>query len=205
MKFFLKGLLLSAGLIIAIGSQNAYVLKQGLLRNHVFYICLLCFLFDLILMTIGVFGVGSFIIHLPTLATVVSVIGAIFLFCYGAKAFLSAYRGKESLRVSDKTLAPTSLKRTVIITTAVSLLNPHVYLDTVIVIGGIANTFSLEQKVFFLIGAVLTSFIWFFSLGYGSKLLAPLFRKNITWRVLDVIIGCIMWWITIELVLFFLK
>jgi len=197
-----KGALVSGSMIVAVGSQNAFVLKQGLLKNNIFYVCLLCFACDFTLMSIGVMGLGNWINNSQTLTNVLALGGAVFLIYYGSTAFISTYKGSGGLDVSNGTLGneKTGLRRVLLATLAVTLLNPHVYLDTVVVVGGVAGTFTSDEKVFFLIGALLVSFIWFFSLGYGSRLLIPLFKKPSTWRIFDFIIGCIMFLISISLI-----
>ncbi len=202
-----KGALISGSMIIAIGSQNAFILKQGLLKNNIFYVCLLCFLCDFILMSIGVIGLGSWIRKSIILTNLLALGGAIFLLYYGSTAFLSSYRGNSSLEASD-TLSkdkPKSLTVVLAATLAVTLLNPHVYLDTVVIIGGIAGTLSNEEKIYFLSGALLASFTWLFSLGYGARLLAPLFKIKSMWRIFDFIIGCIMFFISISLIRYVLQ
>ena len=198
----LQGALISGGLIVAIGAQNAFVLKQGLLKNHIFYVCLVCFVYDFILISVGVLGFGGWISGSKILTNLLALGGVIFLLYYSYTSFKNAYRGGNSLEVSDT--APinnrASVTKTILATLAVTVPNPHLYLDTVMIIGGIASTLAQEAKLYFLLGASLASFFWFFALGYGARLLIPLFRKKFTWRVLDFIIGCIMFAIALGLV-----
>lgn len=203
MLLILKGMLVSGGLIIAIGSQNVFVLKQALLRKHIFIVCLICFLCDFFLMLIGVLGVGQ-IISTNAISTItLAFLGVIFLFSYGLTSFVKSFRSADSmLAYSDKGGKENTLKATVLATFAVTLLNPHVYLDTVVIVGGVAGTLDLVGKIYFLIGALLSSFFWFFGLGYGGRLLAPVFTNPTNWRVLEFIIGCIMWYISYELIKF---
>lgn len=197
----LKGFLVSAGLIIAIGAQNAYVLKQGLLKQHIFWISLTCFLCDFVLMSFGVLGFGSVISKNPTIAMVLSLLGALFLFAYGVRAFISAYKGTGGFNL-DGSPPNVSLKKTITTTLALTLLNPHVYIDTVVLIGGVAGTLSLTEKYYFLIGTLTASAVWFFGLGYGARLLTPLFKKPKTWQILDFLIGIIMCAIAVGLLKF---
>lgn len=188
----IQGFLVSFGLIVAIGAQNAYVLKQGLLKQHIFWVCLVCFLCDFTLMSLGVLGFGGLIDKNQTLKITLAIIGACFLFWYGLRAFKSAYQGGANLAV-DTDHSTTSPKKAIITTLALTLLNPHVYLDTLVLVGTIASPLSLPQKYQFLIGAIGASGVWFFGLGYGARLLTPYFQKAKTWQILDGIIGVIMW------------
>ena len=203
----LKGMIVSGTLIVAIGAQNAFVLKQGLRKNHIFYVSLIAFLCDFVLMSVGVMGMGNWIKESHTLTNLLALGGALFLFYYGVTLFVSSYRGTSSMELSSDNAANEqgSLSRVITQTLAVTLLNPHVYLDTVVIIGGISGTLNSDEKVLFLIGAWVASFAWFFSLGYGSRLLIPLFEKKITWRIFDFVIGCVMFFIAIGLVRYVLE
>jgi len=198
MNIFLTGLLLGGSLIIAIGAQNAYVLKQGLLRSHVFLICLICALSDAILITIGTSGVGKIIETHPEWLKAITWFGATYLFIFGIMSFRAAL-SNETLHTASK---ETSQNIKTIITTVLALtfLNPHVYLDTVLLIGSIASPYNSADRLNFTLGAVSASFIWFFSLGYGARFLTPLFSKPSAWKTLNVIIGFVMWWIAYQLV-----
>ncbi|MBN6066380.1 amino acid transporter [Aggregatibacter actinomycetemcomitans] len=199
MQTIIQGFLVSGSLIVAIGAQNAFVLKQGLLKQHTFWIALTCFLCDFVLISIGVLGLGSLISTSPTASLALSIVGALFLFVYGLRAFNSAYKGNSRLLLDNPAQKQTALK-TILITLAITLLNPHVYLDTVVIIGGIAGTLNPTDKLAFLIGAIIASGLWFFCLAYGARLLIPFFRRPIVWRILDAVIGVIMWLIAGSLV-----
>ena len=192
MHTILQGFLVSGGLIVAIGAQNAFVLKQGLRRWHVLPIILTCFLCDCLLISVGVFGLGAFISQSRTASVALAFVGALFLLVYGARAWRSAWRGGTAL-VVDGDSTQGSPWQAVLLTLAITLLNPHVYLDTVVIIGGIAGTLSPLARGLFLLGAVSASALWFFALGYGAGLLIPLFRRPVTWRLLDGVIALIMW------------
>ncbi|OQX03328.1 MAG: hypothetical protein BWK73_39905 [Thiothrix lacustris] len=194
-----KGAMIATGLIVAIGAQNAFVLKQGLARHHIFWVALICFLCDAVLMSAGVLGLGT-LINASTMATCsLALLGAAFLFWYGFKAFRSAYQATSYLEAASN--ANTASLAAVITTTlAMTLLNPHVYLDTVVILGSVAGTLPLQDKYWFLLGVVSVSGIWFFGLGYGARLLSPLFQKPQTWQILDILIGIIMWTIAWGLV-----
>ncbi|MFC0322153.1 LysE/ArgO family amino acid transporter [Gallibacterium melopsittaci] len=191
MNAFLHGVFVTGSLIVAIGAQNAFVLKQGLLRQHIFAVALICFLCDVVLFCLGVLGLGSFISHNHIAAVTLAFVGAGFLAVYGLRAWRSAYRGNASLQLESGTNTA-SLTKTILLTLSVTLLNPHVYLDTVVIIGGIAGTLAWQEKIAFLIGGLCVSATWFFSLAYGTRFLIPLFKKPFTWRVLDFVIGAIM-------------
>ncbi|MEH6629263.1 MAG: LysE/ArgO family amino acid transporter [Halopseudomonas aestusnigri] len=195
---FLKGMGIGASLIIAIGAQNAYVLTQGLRRNNQFVVAFLCSLVDAVLIALGVAGMGLVITSNPLLLVFAAWGGAGFLFWYGLNAFRAAVN-PEVLKLRQEAGADT-LKKAVITTLGVSLLNPHVYLDTVVLLGSIGGRYPEETRLWFGLGAVLSSFLWFFSLSLGAKWLAPLFKRPISWRVLDCLVGLIMWAIAISLV-----
>jgi len=192
---FLKGMGIGGSLIIAIGAQNAFVLSQGIRKNHTILIPLICASCDTILLAIGVAGVGTFIASSRMLSCVAGIGGSIFLFCYGAGSFRSALKGQR-LNIDQK--GQTSLKAVVLTTLAVTLLNPHVYIDTILLMGSIASQFQAPGHLFFGAGAATASFIWFFGLSLGSRLLAPLFKKELSWRILDSLVGIIMWLVAIS-------
>jgi len=199
----LKGFGLGAGLIIAIGAQNAYVLRQGIRREHVLLIATICFLCDATLISIGAAGFGYLVSSVPSLERVAAWGGAAFLAAYGLRAFYSALKPGSLDAGNDSGEAPQagSAWAAAGVTLALSLLNPHVYLDTVVLLGSIAGQFQGLQRVWFAIGAVIASAAWFYGLGLGARWLAPLFRKPMAWRVLDLLIGCVMWAIATSLVL----
>jgi L-lysine exporter family protein LysE/ArgO len=204
---FTQGLVTCAALIIAIGAQNAFVLRQGILREHVFVVALLCALSDAFLVSIGVAGLGRLVQQSPILLNIARYGGAAFLFAYGAMAARRAWRACASaLVVKDmshgqarEAVAPASLRKTVLACLAFTYLNPHCYLDTVVLMGAISGQFEGSARWVFAAGAVSASFIWFFSLAYGARFLAPLFEKPIAWRVLDSLIALVMWFIAFAL------
>lgn len=196
---FLQGLGLGAGLIIAIGAQNAYVLRQGLKHEYPFAIAAVCSLSDALLIVLGGAGVGTLIASTPMLASGAAALGAAFLGVYGALAFKRAWIG-EKLGQDDATATPRTLKSAILTALAFSLLNPHALLDTVVLLGSISGQHPWDQRVWFLAGAVTASFAWFYALAFAAGKLAPQFRKPTTWRVLDGIIGIVMWAIAASLV-----
>jgi len=185
----IAGFLLGTSLIIAIGAQNAFILRQGLLRQHVVILCLICSVADAALIAVGVAGLGTLVSSSPVLITVVTVGGAAFLAVYALLAFRRALH-PGALKAGNE--AGMSLSAAVTTCLAFTFLNPHVYLDTVVLLGSLSANYQGTARVAYAVGAMLGSFVWFFSLGYGARLLQPLFAKPAAWRVLDVIIGLIM-------------
>jgi L-lysine exporter family protein LysE/ArgO len=196
---FMEGCGTGAGLIIAIGAQNAFVLKQGILKNHVFITALICALVDAALIGVGVGGFGVLLTTNWLLLSLARWGGAVFLFYYGFRSFRAVFKS-ETLKFGG-TPERLDLKMTVGTVLALSILNPHVYLDTVVLLGSIGAQFPESERLFFALGAILISFIWFFSLGYGARYLAPLFQKPLAWKILDFLIGCIMCAIALSLLL----
>ncbi len=186
-------------LIVAIGSQNAFLLRQGLRNEHVFAVSLTCALSDAILIALGVAGFGTIIGMAPWLDPVMRYGGAAFLIFYGAANMRSALRSSETL-ASGNSVEKQSLKAAVLTCFALTWLNPHVYLDTVMLLGSISTQFS-GFEFMFAAGAILASFLFFFSLGYGAKWLRPLFAKPSAWRILEAIIAFVMWGIAARLLI----
>jgi L-lysine exporter family protein LysE/ArgO len=193
-----EGFLLGASLIVAIGAQNAFVLRQGLKRRFVLLVCLVCALADAALIIAGVAGLGRLVAGSQTLIRAVSLLGAIFLFVYGLIAFRRAWRGDARLKEEGD---GGGLLRTLATCLGFTFLNPHVYLDTVLLLGSLAGRHFGAARIAYAGGAILASFVWFFGLGYGARLLAPVFARPSAWRVLDVGIGGTMWAIAAKLVL----
>jgi L-lysine exporter family protein LysE/ArgO len=195
MQIVLAGFLTGLSLIVAIGAQNAFVLRQGLLRKHVFVIVLICALSDALLIALGVLGLGSLISALPWLLEVIRWVGVAFLVWYGSSS-LRRFVKQDALKAAESSVG--SLKQAVVTTLALTFLNPHVYLDTVIFIGGIANQFG-DQKWWFVLGAVTASFLWFFGLGFGASKASVLVSKPLFWKILDVFIAAVMFSLAITL------
>ncbi len=187
---FLKGFGTGSGLIIAIGAQNAFVLSQGVKKSHYILIPLICSICDALLIFLGVNGMGTILSSSRSLSLIAGFGGAGFLLIYGIASFKSVFKG-EALTCNQGAL--TSPKTAILTTLAVSLLNPHVYLDTVVLLGSIASRFKEPGNLIFGAGAVLASFIWFFSLSLGGKLLSPLFARKSSWRILNTLVGITMW------------
>lgn len=185
----ITGFLSGLALIVAIGAQNSFVLRQGLRREHRFPIALICALSDAGLIVAGISGLGVLINSNSTLLAITRFGGAIFLLAYGLRAAKRAGQG-EQLAIEENGAVP--LLTAVVTCLGFTFLNPHVYLDTVVLLGALANQHGDSGRWFFGAGAALASFFWFFGLAYGAGLLTPFFRKRIAWRVLDSIIALVM-------------
>ncbi len=189
-EVILKGFIVTISLIVAIGAQNAYVLKLGLLKQHVLKAVLICIFFDFLLISAGVLGLGYFIQGNQFLINIIAFIGIAFLCIYAFLSFKSALKN-ESLEI-DGNVKTNPLKQVISMLLVFTLLNPHTYLDTVLLIGGIGANIEVDLKPYFLLGAIMGSTVWFFALGFGARVLIPLFKKPITWKILDISIGFIM-------------
>ena len=180
---FWSGFFTSLSLILAIGAQNAFVLKQGIKKEHVFAVCLICALGDALLIFAGV-------IQKFELVKQVAIYGGfIFLFVYSLKSLYSAFKNPKSLLPSVQ--HESKFSKIVLLTLAFTWLNPHVYLDTMLLIGSISTKFG-NENIIFGIGASLASLFFFFSLGYGARVLAPVFAKEISWKILEIFVGIVM-------------
>lgn len=186
----MTGLLLGATLIIAIGAQNAFVLRQGLRREHVPHIVLFCVAADVVLLSVGVAGLAGLLGEAPALTALLTIGGVLFLGWYGVQSLWSALRPR-ALRAADG--AQQLPLRTVMAQAAgFTFLNPHVYLDTVLLLGSIGASQPPASRVWFIGGATLASVSWFSALGFGARLLAPLFARPRAWQVLDILVGLMM-------------
>ena len=184
---FSTGFFASLSLILAIGAQNAFVLRQGLRREHIGVVIAICAISDALLIVLGILGLGALIISLPVLVEIFRYGGAAYLVWFG----ISALRRAKKPDVLEASKQKTSGLRSVVVTTlAITYLNPHVYIDTVILLGSIANQFA--DRWVFAIGAVLASASWFISLGLGAKLLGKYVSKPWFWRALDLFIALVM-------------
>lgn len=195
----LTGFLTGFSLILAIGSQNAFILRQGLARSHVFALCLFCAASDAVLITLGVLGFGAIVELYPSFPIYMAWAGAAFLLWYGLTRFWAAYLNQYDIAEG---LQASTLVQAVTIAAAFTWLNPHVYLDTVVLLGGISTSKEIvDHKLAFWAGAVTASFTFFFSLGYGARLLAPIMKSAKAWRILDVGIGVLMLALALKLIL----
>ncbi len=194
----ISGFLLGLGLIVAIGAQNAFVLRQGLLREHVFAVTTLCAVSDAVLIAAGVLGLGTLIRQTPALIALATWGGAAFLLVYAA---LALRRALSPHKLQARGEGAGSLKAALVTAFLFTWANPHVYLDTVVLFGGVSARLAGADRTAFWVGGALASVVWFYGLGYGARLLAPVFAKPFAWRVLDLAIAAIMATIAASLIL----
>lgn len=195
---FLPGVLTSMSLIMAIGAQNAFVIRQSLTRQHVLPLVLICAIADATFIALGIAGLGAVIQGLPWLLEILRWFGVAYLTWFGINSLRSAFKGEA---LDAGTAESKTLKQVVFSVLGFTFLNPHFYLDTVILLGSIGNSFG-EEKWVFAAGATLGSIIWFFSIGYGARAASRFMSKPIFWKVLDITIACIMFAIAILLAFF---
>lgn len=193
------GFVASAGLIIAIGSQNAFVLRQGLLQRNVSLVVATCALSDMLLILCGVAGIGVLVREWPALLQVLRFGGALFLAVYGLMAAQRAWRGSAGLGGEAESRA--SWRRVLMTCLAFTFLNPHVYLDTVVLLGGLSTQYAAYGRWAFAAGACVASIVWFSTLGFGSRLLLPMFRSPRAWRILDTFVALFMLSLSVALLL----
>lgn len=198
----LAGLGFGLSLIVAIGAQNAFVLRQGLRKEHVFVIVAICAVSDALLIALGVAGLGAIIQQLEWLLLLIELVGGLFLCTYGVMAAKRAW--KPEVLNTDTGGKAVSLKVAAGTALALTYLNPHVYLDTVLLLGSIAGTYE-ANRWWFAAGAMLGSVIWFSTLGFGARLLDPVFKKPSAWRVLDAIIAVVMFSLGTSLLVSFVQ
>ena len=203
----MNGFLLSLGLIVAIGPQNAYVLRKGLKGRDVFAVATTCFIGDALLIFIAVAGVGTFITDNPKLADGAAWGGAAFLYWYGYQTFKSAKHpeviSQHDIEEAGGEAQGKGTKAAILVALAMTYLNPHVYLDTFVIIGGVAAQFDKDTlRWSFGLGAISASAVWFYGIGYGARLFAPVFQNPAAWRVFDLVITMIMWSVASVLIWF---
>jgi L-lysine exporter family protein LysE/ArgO len=187
---FTTGFALMATLIIAIGAQNAFVLRQGLRREHIVAIIAFCVIADIVLTSVGVAGLANVLGAAPALTNALTVGGALFISWYGVQALRRAFR-PQSLQAADGT-QPMPLRAALAQAAGFTLLNPHVYLDTVLLLGSVGARQPADLRFWFVGGAALASSAWFAALGFGARMLAPVFARPRAWRVLDLSVGITM-------------
>ncbi len=193
-----QGFLVGLSLIVAIGAQNAFVLKQGLKKQHIFWICLVCALSDSLLILSGVMGFAQIMIQYPAVVQISKFAGALFLIVYGAQHFYHSF--KHSAVMQESSIQKQNLSELLLICLALTWLNPHVYLDTVVLIGTVSTQFA-GQEMAFSAGAITASWLFFFSLGYAARWLQPVFTHPEAWKILDFLIGVVMWSIAVSLLI----
>jgi L-lysine exporter family protein LysE/ArgO len=196
LQSYLNGLLIAAGLIMAIGTQNAFVLAQSLRREHHLPVAALCVACDALLVAAGVFGLATVLAHSPVLLGIARWGGAAFLLWYGSKALRRAC-SRQALEQGGKSGAR-SLKAVLLSALAVTLLNPHVYLDTVLLIGSLGAQQSAPSA--YVAGAASASLLWFFTLALGAAWLAPWLARPATWRLLDLLVAVMMFGVAAQLI-----
>ncbi|MDR6916177.1 L-lysine exporter family protein LysE/ArgO [Pseudomonas sp. 3296] len=193
---YVNGLLVAAGLIMAIGTQNAFVLAQSLRREHHLPVAALCVVCDALLVAAGVFGLATVLAHNPTLLAVARWSGAVFLIWYGSQALRRAF-SKQSLQQGENQTVR-SLRAVMLSALAVTLLNPHVYLDTVLLIGSLGA--QQTEPGAYVVGAASASLLWFFTLALGAAWLAPWLARPSTWRILDLLVAVMMFAVAFQLI-----
>ena len=186
---FFSGFSLGLSLILAIGAQNAFVLKQGIKKQHVFLVCTICALSDAVLIFVGVSGFGYVVERYQVIKTAALWGGFVFLSIYGLRSLYSAFSASHTLTSGDEEARGAA--KTALLTLAFTWLNPHVYLDTALLLGSVSTKFG-ERAGLFGVGAMCASFAFFFSLGYGARFLAPLFKKPAAWKILEFFVGVTM-------------
>ena len=196
---FLTGFFLGFSLILAIGAQNSFVLRQGLMDRHIFTVALFCSLSDALLISVGVAGISIFLNnYIDLVSDWLFGISAIWLTVYGLIRLRDAVKGKSALVIESA--STNGLISTLSILVILTFANPHVYLDTVVLIGSVSQQFPGNIKVAYILGASLASFVFFFSLAYGAKLLSPVMQKPLAWRILDSFIALVMFSLAIKMV-----
>ena len=196
---FLTGFILGFSLILAIGAQNSFVLRQGLMGRHVFIVALFCSLSDALLISIGVAGISIFLNnYIDLVSNWLFGISAIWLAGYGVLRVRDAINGNSALVIENA--SSNGLTSTLSFLAILTFANPHVYLDTVVLIGSISQQFPDNTKITYIIGASLASFVFFFSLAYGAKFLSPVMQRPMAWRVLDSLIAFVMFSLAIKMV-----
>ena len=198
LSVYVAGLMAGLSLIVAIGAQNAFVLRQGLMGAHVFAVSLACGLSDAALIALGVTSFRQMAVAAPWFVPAMRYGGAAFLIWYGARNLYSALRSSEALAAGDASSA--SLVQTLAMCLALTWLNPHVYLDTVMLLGAISTRFP-DQEASFALGAMTGSFFFFFALGYGAMWLRPIFASPVSWRALEALVALTMWTIAFKLIM----
>ncbi|MDB4037969.1 LysE/ArgO family amino acid transporter [Candidatus Thioglobus sp.] len=197
---FVTGFFLGLSLILVIGAQNAFVLRQGLLKTHIFYVALFCSISDALLICIGIVGTSFFLNNfISNYSDILFGLSSIWLFGYGIIRLRSTFKSNKSIEIEIETSNLKGLFPTISVAAVLTFLNPHVYLDTMILIGSISQQFPGFQKISFGLGAVIASFVFFFTLAYGARLLIPIMQRPFSWKILDGLIALIMFTIAFNL------
>lgn len=195
MNVFLQGVLLGISLIVVIGAQNAFVLRQALARRHIFSVICVCLVCDIVVMGFSVFGIGGAISQGSVWFFLLGVCGVGFLLYYAASSFMMAYTllraHKLHQDIESKNIATTRAKA-IAMTLALTLLNPNFYIDTFIIIGGVSASLDSSAKGVFFLGLIGVSFVWYFGVGYGARVFSSFFQSPRAWAALECFTGCIM-------------
>ena len=194
---FLNGFAISAGLLVAIGPQNAFLLRKGLKRRHVFAVATTCFLGDIILILLAGAGVGLLAQQNQLAIKILGWGGAVFLIWYGWRSFRAARQGTaftdEEIDQAGKDARGKGTMGAIVMALLLTFLNPHTYVDTIVILGGLASQYAGTELWIFIVGAILGSAVWFYGIGFGAKFLTPFFQNPKSWRRLDTVVGVIMW------------
>ncbi|MFZ1494162.1 MAG: LysE family transporter [Candidatus Competibacter denitrificans] len=183
---FLTGLGIASSLVISIGPQNTFLIKQGIARKHIFFIVVLCIFFDICLITIGVTGSSMIVLQWPWLIKVIAWCGVALLLLYAFRSYKSVINPSTDTVIVN---VEHRLRDAILTTIIVTFLNPCAYLDTVVIVGGVSSQFSGDEKFSYWLGCIITSVVWFSLIGILSFRLAPFFYKPITWKILNAVIG----------------
>ncbi|MCH8202982.1 MAG: LysE family transporter [Proteobacteria bacterium] len=193
----LNGFLISIGLVVAIGPQNVYVLRKGLVGRHVLAVSSACFLSDSALIVLGAAGFGEMVALYPDLEAVMVILGAGFLFWYGWRSFREA---ADPPAITDRDISQAGgsahgkgVAAAIAMALALTFLNPHTYVDTLVILGGMSTHHVGGARIAFVAGAIAGTAVWFYGLGFGAQFFGPAFKSQSAWRVLDVLVGLIMW------------
>lgn len=194
---FLKGFFVSIGLVVAIGPQNAYLLRKGLKQRDVFAVATTCFLGDAFLLLLATGGVGALINEDGNLGHFLAWGGGLFLLWFGFKSFRDMLNPcpitDEDVENAGLSAQGRGTKAAILMCLALTFLNPHVYVDTLVIIGGISSIYEGNERWYFAAGAILASATWFYGMGYGAQALKPIFQNKRSWQILDGFVGFIMW------------
>lgn len=203
MDIAITGFLLAFSLFAGIGAQNLFVLKQGIMKNHILWVCLCCIACDIILVNLGIFGVGELLSQNKIFMILLGVVGAIFVFFYGLLSLKSAFQTTSlNLSFAEK---KSSLQKTILQTLIITLINPHVYLDTIVILGATSLRYDFSEKIFFSLGIIGASCAWFLCLGFASFKASELFKKPLSWVIVNLFSAGVMFFIAYGLFMFVLE
>ena len=191
MELLSRGFLIAFSLFAAIGTQNIFVLKNGMMKNHILYICFTCILCDIVFVSIGIFGVASFIAKNKIITVLFGIVSGIFVVTYGLLALKSVFKADSKLILQDNN-KKYPLRKTIIQTLFITIFNPHIYLDTIVILGAISLPLDFYEKIFFACGAILASISWFLCLGFASHKASVFFKNPKTWVFIDLFTAIVM-------------